>query len=160
MKKLEQKLLPVVAFGPDDAKQIIEYVETLDPSYWFHRLKINSIPTKGTNKANYWFMGDGQMPKALKEYLNELAPTIDGFKPAEICLNRYEVGNGMPEHIDQAFYRYNMVIPLSNHGDGLFVEDEWYVDRPGSGLIMPIKSPPHHVPDVKHRRYTLIYLYD
>lgn len=160
MKKLAQELLPVVAFSADIAKQIVDYLEVLPSGYWFHRLKINSIPTKGTTDADYWFMGDGQMPKDLKECLRTLAPMIDGYGPTEICLNRYEVGNGMPEHIDRAFYRYNMVIPLSDYGDGLFVEDQWYVDKPGSGLIMPIKSPPHHVPPVKHKRYTLIYLYD
>jgi hypothetical protein len=135
-------------------------VETLPITQWYHRLKINSKPTKGDPTADYWFMGDRQMPKELRDHLLALAPTIDGAKPEEICLNRYEVGNGMPEHVDIAMYRYNMVIHLSDHGDGLLVGDVFYVDKPGQGVIMPFKSPPHEVPPVKHRRYTLIYLYE
>jgi hypothetical protein len=100
------------------------------------------------------------MPKDLRDHLFALAPTIDGEKPAEACINRYEIGNGMPEHVDIAMYRHNMVIPLSNNGDGLLVSGKFYVDVPGSGLIMPFKSPPHEVPPVTHRRYTLIYLYE
>lgn len=160
MKKLAQEMLPVVAFGAEVAESLTEYLDQLPDIYWYHRLKINSIPTKGIVEADYWFLGDGQMPQELKEYLGELAPRIDGFEPTELIVNRYEPGNGMPEHIDKAMYRYNMVIPLSSHGDGLYVEDQFYVDVPGSGLIMPMKSPPHHVPPVKHKRYTLIYLYD
>lgn len=160
MKKLGQELLTVDAFGADIAEQLVAYLEELPTGYWYHRLKINSIPTKGTTEADYWFMSDGQMPKDLRTFLQSLAPTIDGFGPTEICLNRYEIGHGMPEHIDRAFYRYNMVIPLCDNGDGLFVDGKWYVDKPGSGLIMPLKSPPHEVPPVKHKRYTLIYLYD
>lgn len=129
-------------------------------SYWYHRNKINSRPTKGDPTADYYFMGDKQQPKELRDTLFGLAPTIDGMKPAEACLNRYEIGTGMPEHIDIAMYRHNMVIPLCDKGDGLLVEDKFYVDVPGQGLIMPFKSPPHEVPPVKHKRYTLIYLYE
>jgi hypothetical protein len=153
-------MLPVVAFSGQSAAELVQYVDTLPITQWFHRLKINSKPTKGDPTADYWFMGDRQMPKELYAHLLALAPTIDGAKPEEICLNRYEVGNGMPEHVDIAMYRYNMVIPLSDHGDGLLVEGVFHADKPGQGVIMPFKSPPHEVPPVKHRRYTLIYLYE
>lgn len=160
MKRLAQDLLPVVAFSAPVANEVVEYVEELPDTRWFHRLKINSKPTKGDPTADYWFLGDRQMPKDLRDHLFALAPTIDGEKPAEACINRYEIGNGMPEHVDIAMYRHNMVIPLSNNGDGLLVSGKFYVDVPGSGLIMPFKSPPHEVPPVTHRRYTLIYLYE
>lgn len=160
MSGLAQETLPVDVFSSPVAEALIEGIEQLDIKWWFHRLKINSIPTKGDRKADYYFMGDRQMPKDLRATLEHLAPIIDKWKPAEICLNRYEVGNGMPEHIDLAKYRHNMVIPLSNHGDGLQIGETFYVDNPGKGLILPFKSPPHEVPPVKHRRYTLIYLYE
>lgn len=160
MKRLAQELLPVEAFSAQTSKNLIDYMEELPIERWFHRLKINSKPTKGDPTADYWFMGDRQMPKELRDHLFDLAPTIDGEKPTEACVNRYEVGNGMPEHIDIAMYRYNMVIALSDHGDGLLIEGEFHVDEPGKGVIMPFKSPPHEVPPVTHRRYTLIYLYE
>lgn len=160
MNGLAQDLLPVDAFSGQIAKLIVEYLETLPDPYWFHRDKINSKPTAGTNKADYYFMGNRQMPAEFRDVLMALAPTIDKYKPKEICLNRYEIGTGMPEHVDIAMYRHNMVLPLCDLGDGLLVGDKFYKDNPGSGLIMPFKSPPHQVPPVKHKRYTLIYLYE
>lgn len=160
MKQLAQEVLPVDAFSARKAAELVEYLEELPQARWFHRLKINSRPTKGDPTADYWFLGDRQMPKELSEHLFELAPRIDGQPPAEACINRYEVGFGMPEHIDIAMYRHNMVIALSNHGDGLNIEGIFHQDRPGKGWILPFKSPPHDVPPVGHRRYTLIYLYE
>lgn len=160
MKYLAQDVLPVDAFSPEIAKQLVEYVKALPEIYWYHRTMINSIPTQGTKEADYWFLGDGQMSSELRECLRTLAPTIDGFKPKELIINRYEVGTGMPEHIDKAFYMHNMVIALSDNNDGLTINGEFIVDQPGKGWIMPIKSPPHAVPPVKHQRFTLIYLYD
>lgn len=160
MNGLAQELLTVDSFSAQTAANVIEYCDGLPDARWFHRLKINSIPTKGDPKADYWFMGDRQMPAELRKFLEYLAPTIDGDKPAEICINRYEIGNGMPEHVDIAMYRYNMVIALSDHGDGLLINGEFYVDKPGKGVILPFKSPPHEVPPVKHKRYVLIYLYE
>lgn len=148
------------AFSAQIAATLVEAIDQLPIDYWFHRDKINSIPTAGTTVADYYFMGDRQMPKDLRETLFDLAPLIDGCKPKEACLNRYEIGTGMPEHIDKAMYRYNMVLPLCDLGDGLRIGPDFYVDNPGKGLIMPFKSPPHEVPAVKHRRYTLIYLYE
>lgn len=160
MSGLVQDLLPVDAFSAQVSEILIEHIDQLPMGYWFHRKKINSIPTKGISAADYFFMGNNQMPKVLSDILFQLAPTIDGQKPLEACLNRYEIGNGMPEHVDKAMYRHNMVIPLCDHGDGLLVNGEFYVDNPGKGLIMPFVSPPHEVPPVTKRRYTLIYLYE
>ena len=160
MRKLAQDLLPVEAFSAEIAEGIVGYLDDLKPGYWYHRDKINSRPTKGDPTASYFFLGDRQQPKELRDYLFDLAPTIDGAKPDEACINRYEVGYGMPEHIDQALYRFNMVIALCDHGDGLVVDGKLYVDSPGKGLILPCVSPPHEVPPVQHKRYTLIYLYE
>lgn len=160
MKHLAQEKLAVDVCSAEFAEQLIAYLKTLPELYWYHRKKINSIPTKGTTDANYYFLGDGQMPVELKECLRTLAPTIDGFKPVEMIINRYGVGYGMPEHIDKAFYSYNMVIALSNNGDGLNIEGVFHKDDPGKGVIFPLKSPPHEVPPVQHERFTLIYLYD
>lgn len=150
----------MVAFSKQISSSLVEYLEQVPDGYWVNRKKINSIPTKGDPTADYFFMGDGQQPKELRNALFALAPTIDGFKPHEACINRYEIGTGMPEHIDIAMYRYNMVIALSDNGDGLLIEGKFYVDKPGEGVILPFKSPPHEVPAVKHKRYVLIYLYE
>ncbi|WDS62253.1 hypothetical protein [Pseudomonas phage D6] len=100
------------------------------------------------------------MPKALREVLWALAPDIERCPLGEVCVNRYEPGTGMPEHIDRAYYRHNMVIALNDDGDGIEISGVFHQDRPGEGVVFPIKSEPHGVPPVSKRRYVLIYLYN
>lgn len=100
------------------------------------------------------------MPEALRNVLWTIAPVIEGCPLGEVCVNRYEPGNGMPEHIDRAYYRHNMVIALNNDGDGIEISGLFYPDKPGEGVVFPIRSEPHGVPPVSKRRYVLIYLYN
>lgn len=150
----------MVAFSTDIAKALVDVLEELPESHWYHRLKINSIPTQGTTEADYWFLGDRQMPKELRELVWSLAPTIERVPLGEVCINRYEPGNGMPEHIDRALYRHNMVIALNQDGDGIEISGVFYPDEAGKGVVFPIKSEPHRVPPVGTRRYVIIFLYD
>uniref|UniRef100_A0AB39CCV6 DNA endonuclease n=1 Tax=Pseudomonas phage RVTF4 TaxID=3236931 RepID=A0AB39CCV6_9VIRU len=149
----------MVAFSTDIAKVIRDVLEEIPDGYWVNRKKINSIPTEGITDADYWFLGDRQMPKELRELLWGLAPTIERVPLGEVCVNRYEPGNGMPEHIDRAYYRHNMVIALNDDGDGIEINGVFYPDSPGKGVIFPIKSEPHKVPPVATRRYVIIFLY-
>lgn len=149
----------VVAFSADIAKALRDVLEELPNEYWFHRDHINSIPTQGTTEADYWFLGERQMPKELKALLCSLAPKIERVPLGEVCVNRYEPGTGMPEHVDRAYYRHNMVIALNDDGDGIEINGEFFADIPGSGVVFPIKSEPHRVPPVSTRRYVVIFLY-
>lgn len=99
------------------------------------------------------------MPKALREYLFAIAPVIEGCFLEEAVVNRYRIGDYMPEHIDLAQYQYNFVIALCGKGDGVEVEGVFVEDDPGYATIFSRKSEPHEVPVVKHLRYILIYLY-
>lgn len=160
MKQLAQELLRVDVFSPEVCKSIVEYVETLPETRWYFRGKINSLPTTQGVKASYWFLGDKQQPKELSDYLFKIAPRIDGQAPVEACINRYHVGDYMPEHIDIALFRHNMVVQLTDTGDGLLLGDEFVKDVPGKATIFPANSGPHSVPPVKALRYILIYLYE
>lgn len=99
------------------------------------------------------------MPAELRKTLFSLAPNLPRTFVEEVCVNRYEVGFGMPEHIDLAQYQYNMVVALCDNGDGVNIEGVFHVDEPGKGIIFPRKSAPHDVPPVKHQRYVIIFLY-
>lgn len=138
---------------------MVELVELLPETYWFHRSRINSLPTKGDPTSSYGFLGHNQMPKGLRDYLFSIAPEIPGAVLGEAIVNRYDVGDYMPEHVDLAFYDYNMVIALTDAGDGVEVQGEFYKDEPGRALVFSRKSEPHEVPPVKTKRYVLIYLY-
>lgn len=100
------------------------------------------------------------MDPAFKKFLVNLAPKIHLTWLGEVVINKYEPGEGMPEHIDQAIYRYNMVVALNDHGDGLLINGKFHQDNPGHGIIFPMRSDPHEVPPVKTRRYVLIFLYE
>lgn len=147
------------AFSTDIAEAIKAVLEEISEDRWFNRKKINSMPTQGTTDADYWFMGDGQMPKDLREILWKLAPKIERVPLGEVCVNRYEPGNGMPEHIDRAQYRHNMVVALNDDGDGIEISGVFQADVPGKGVVFPIRSEPHRVPPVSKRRFVVIFLY-
>ncbi len=150
---------PVDVFSPQMAEAIVSALEELPGGYWYNRLKINSIPTAGTTEANYYFLGHNQMPSKLRKALWELAPVLPKAILDEVCVNRYDIGHGMPEHIDLAQYQYNMVVALCDDGDGVTIQGQFHVDNPGQGIIFPRKSSPHAVPPVKHKRYVIIFLY-
>jgi hypothetical protein len=149
-----------VAFGKDECAYLLELLAGFHPARWFHRKKINSIPTGTDPTSDYYFCGDRQQDKVFSEYLKSLAPVIEGGRLAEWCINRYEVGGYMPEHVDIAQYRFNVVVALCDNGDGITVEGTFIQDVPGQALVFPARSAPHAVPPVKHRRYVAIYLYE
>ena len=133
----------------------------MEPARWFLRKQINSRPTKHTRDCHYYFCGDRQQPEALREKLFALAPQIDEAKVVEACINRYDVGGWMPEHIDSTIdYRYNMVIALCEQGDGIEIEGVFYPDVAGRAVVFPRRSAPHAVPPVRSQRYCIIYLYE
>lgn len=160
MKSSDRVLLGVELFSKGLCDDLIEYINVLPKARWTHRTQLRSIPTAGTDVCDYWFLGDAQQPKEFNEFLISIAPIVDGFKPKETIVNRYEPGGGMSEHIDMAPYRTNMLVMLSNNDDGVEVDKEFYKDDPGKAVIFPFKSPPHRVPPVKQQRFVLIYLYE
>jgi hypothetical protein len=160
MKPTDREPQRVVVFSKEECEYLIQELNDFHPARWFHRPKINSIPTSGTDAAEYYFCGDKQQPRDFNAYLRSIAPEIEGATLGEAVINKYPVGGFMSEHIDIAQYRYNMPIPLQSLGDGLFLGDTFIEDDAGVGTIFPAKSPPHEVPVVKHLRYLVIYLYD
>lgn len=153
-------LLLADVFSKDVCEALVAHIETFEPERWYLRKAIHSKPTQGTRVAHYYFCGDRQQPREFRERLFALAPHIDGARLCEAVINRYEVGDYMPEHIDHALYRYNLVINLSECGDGVTINGEFLADQLGRALVFPARSAPHAVPPVTHRRYVVIYLYE
>lgn len=160
VKSSKESMLAIETFTPEICDEIVRLANDIPDGYWVNRLKINSKPTKGISECNYWFLGDLQQPKPFREFLYKLAPLVNGAKPSELILNRYELGEGMPEHIDFGPYRANWVVSLCEDGDGIEIEGKFYTDRKGFSNVFPMRSPPHEVPKVKTKRFVLIYLYE
>lgn len=160
MNSMAREKTLVDAFSPDECHYLLQELRAFDRARWFHRTKINSRPTQGSTEADYYFCGDRQQPKEFNEYLHSLAPKIEGAWLAEACVNWYPVGSHMPEHVDIARYRYNMVVALNDEGDGVECSGIFVPDVPGRGIIFPARSEPHRVPPVKHERFVIIYLYE
>lgn len=163
MNALGQETYLMELFSKEFCIDLIRELDQVEEARWFHRAKINSIPTKGSNLADYYFLGNHQMSKEMSERLFEAAPLINGLKPTEVCINKYLPGGYMSEHIDSSMmplYMHNLVLQLSDCGDGIEIEGEFYRDNPGHAIIMPAVSKPHGVPPVKHKRYVMICLYE
>lgn len=131
----------------------------MEQARWYLRERINSLPTQGDRTSRYYFCGNRQQPQALNEYLRAIAPVIEGARLEEACINRYDVGDYMPEHVDSQPYRYNMVVHLCESGDGIEIEGQFHEDRAGRGVIFAARSVPHAVPPVRQQRYCIVYLY-
>lgn len=159
-KPTAQELLIAPVFSEAVCDELIAWIKTFELPRWFYRGEINSRPTQGTKEAHYWFCGDRQQPKDFNQYLRSLAPEIPGVTLAEACINWYQVGSYMPEHIDVCHYMVNMVVNLNDAGDGVEVAGVFHPDVKGRGVVFPAFSPPHRVPPVKNERYVIIYLYE
>ena len=160
MKSSDHVQFQAGLYSKELTEGLIEYVKSLPKARWVHRDRINSIPTAGTSASDYWFLGDRQQPVELNEFLIAIAPVINGVKPSESIINHYDVGGGMPEHIDLGPYRVNMVVMLSDNSDGVEIDKVFHKDVPGTAVLFPLRSPPHRVPAVKHERFIIIYLYE
>lgn len=159
-KLLAEGQLREVVFSKHECEELLGKIQQIESARWFRRLKINSIPTQGTTVADYYFLGDKQQPKEFNVYLRALAPKLEGVVLQEACINRYDVGQYMPEHRDITQHRFNMVIALNEDGDGITILDDFFPDVQGMATIFPYASKPHSVPPVKHQRYIVIYLYE
>lgn len=148
-----------VAFSKDVAAHIVTALGSVEQARWFKRNKINSIPTQGDPTASYWFLGDRQQTPEFNKLLRSVAPVIPGLKLEEAIINRYLPGDYMPEHIDRSVYFVNVVVALTETGDGLTREGVLLVDEPGVAHLFAAQSVPHGVAPVSKLRYTLIYLY-
>lgn len=148
-----------VAFSKEVALSIVTALGGIEDARWFKRSKINSMPTSGDPTSSYWFLGDRQQPTEFNRLLRSVAPVIPGVKLEEAIINRYLPGDYMPEHVDRSVYFVNVVVALTDTGDGLTREGVFLVDEPGVAHLFAAKSVPHAVPPVSHLRYTLIYLY-
>ncbi len=140
--------------------EVVRYVKTLKEQYFRMRTMLHSIPTDGTKECLYGFLGDVQQPREFNRFLKAIAPTIDGIKPTEHIINRYDPGMYLPGHIDSDIYRANMVVNLVEEGDGIEIEGVFYEDVKGHCKMFPTNSAPHSVPPVKKQRYIIIYLYE
>ncbi len=149
-----------VLYSKEFCDSIVKDIEQFHPVRWLNRKKINSIPTKGDPTCDYLFAGHGSFPQEFKEALFKVAPVIEGYQCLEICINRYDPGMYMPEHVDVDYYKYNMVVNLTEMGDGIEVKGNFIEDVAGMATIFPRRSCPHAVPVVKHQRYILIFLYE
>lgn len=148
------------AFSEAECEELLCRLAGFHPARWFHRPKVNSLPTGGDPTSDYFFCGNRQQDREFSEYLKSLAPVIEGATLSEWCVNRYDVGGYMPEHFDHDRHRYNMTIPLCGSGDGVTIDGVFREDVPGQGIVFRGVGLPHEVKPVKHQRYVIIYLYE
>lgn len=145
---------------PELCNELYGEFEAMHSARWLHRSKLQV--GRGMSDLNCDY--DVALNKTLgaEHYarLLALAPEFPGCRVAEIVVNRYIPGQGMPDHRDRSIYKHNLTIPVQACGDGIVLEDTFYPDVIGRGVVFHGIGPVHRVPPVKHKRYVLIYLYE
>lgn len=159
MKYMGEEVSRVVVFSKEQCRDLLEDIENIHPLRWARRTKINSLPTQGDPTSDYFFLGDRQQEKEFNKKLRAMAPVYPGLELSQACINRYDPGQYMPEHIDWSTNRVNMVVALNEDGDGVEIKGVFSPDVQGEAVVFYDKSPPHRVPPVKNQRYVVIYLY-
>lgn len=149
-------------FDKNTANIILQLIKKLESARYIKR---NILPVgRGIDgsSCNYNFCGEMSMPKDLRKYLREIAPTYKDALLGEVAINKYDVGDFIGKHKDRDLYRYNLTIALQELGDGLYVDDyeSFIEDIAGQGVLFEGVGPAHSVPKVKYERYCLIYLYE
>jgi hypothetical protein len=144
------------------ATSLFDLATQIEEPRWISRKNLSYGRGIEGADCNYDFCGHAQMSKENKDLLKSLAPKFDGFKLAEVAINRYRVGGYLGKHKDRHYYRRNLVIALQELKDGLYIDDnnEFIEDIAGQGVLFEGVGPAHSVPPVKNLRYTLIYLYE
>lgn len=158
-----QELTTSIELSKEDVVEINNRIKDLDELRWIRRTDLGrGRGVVDSADCAYDFIGDKQMPKDLKDYLESLAPKAGIFGLKEICINRYRVGDYIGPHKDKDLYIKNVVISLQENGDGLLVDEtqEFIEDIEGQAVWFTGVGPTHSVPPVKHNRHVLIYLYE
>lgn len=141
-------------------EQLYKEFEQLHSARWLHRAKLQVGRGMSDLNCDYDCALNKTLGAEFYQRLLEIAPEFPGTRVAEIIVNRYMPGQGMPDHRDRSTYKHNLTIPVQARGDGIVLEDVFYPDEIGRGVVFHGIGPVHRVPPVKHKRYVLIYLYE
>lgn len=158
-----QELTTSIELETDIVDEINNRIQDLEELRWVRRTNLGrGRGIVDSADCAYDFLGDKQMPKELKDFLESVAPKAGIFGLKEICINRYRKGDYIGPHKDKDLYIKNIVISLQDSSDGLYVNDtdEFIKDKKGQAVWFTGVGPTHSVPPVKEERHVLIYLYE
>lgn len=143
----------------DECQWLTSELDGLGDDYWQLRTEMHRRRAIASVECNYRVCGNERLPPHIYQFLIDRSPcpteTI-----GEVVVNKYAIGDWIPEHRDRHPYRQFVVVPLQSKGDGLFVEDKWFEDTAGMGLLFEGISHRHSVPPLKHARYVVVYIYE
>lgn len=160
------EVIDIPAFTPEFCQELVKAFDEFDAKRFTDRSKGTTLfRTVDRVPAKYRSMVNLDIPKHLREKLIAAAPKHGDYLE-EVIVNRYEVGDFLPKHIDSHIYPRFCVVPLCENGDGFSAyfdgkdgEETFYQDRIGKGLLVNGNKLVHEVKPVKHKRYIVLYLY-
>jgi hypothetical protein len=149
-------------FSVDKVSAVLDLIGNIEDERWITRTELSAGRGINGAKCHYDFCGHSQMDLKTRNSLKKTAPSFENFSLAEVCVNRYKVGDFIGEHRDRHIYRRNLVISLQQLGDGLLINESntFIEDKLGQCVMFEGIGPSHSVPTVKNNRYSLIYLYE
>jgi len=146
---------------PQQCKYALQIIKDLHPARFVKRNKMEYYRASGKNlECSYSVALNKTLGKEALQKLTEIAPKFENSKLAEVVVNKYDIGDYLPDHKDKTAYTYNVLINLQDSEDGIKIEDTHYPDEEGRAIIFKDIGLTHSVPPVKNLRYTLIYLYE
>lgn len=164
MKQLDQDLSIYLNqyFTVSFVDELLNRIENIPESCYVD--KSHTIPIRsGGLTGSYKSALNKTIPKDIYQTLKNSAPKIENHWLEEIVINKYNIGDSIPPHYDKHLYRKFVLIFLSENKDGLTIhhnDKEIFIeDKKGMGLEFTGIDVLHEVKPVKHKRYTLIYLY-
>lgn len=145
-------------FSTELVDHIVNDIEEI-PSSCFVDKSSTIHARSGGLSGSYKSCINKSIPKPLLNKLMSNAPDIGDYWLEEVIINKYSIGDSIPPHKDKHHYRKFILISLSESQDGLIVEDIFYEDKKGFGIEFTGTDDLHEVKPVKHKRYSLLYLY-
>lgn len=149
------------------AKLLVEVLK-LPSTHWIQRQEyFQNLGTEDPDRdvGHYCSAMDMDLPVAIKDIAEEISKGMSKCELAEILINRYLEGDGIPVHQDSQGYLDIVVAPLTdNPGQGfshIYKDKEiFYEDRLGTAIKMLNLKAKHRVNKiVGDTRYSLVMLF-
>ena len=146
-------------FTPEECSWLFGECEQLEDARWVKRTTMHGHRTLGSYDCEYYSCLNRAIPDNIRQFLKDKSP-FDGGELKELVINKYYPGNWIPLHRDTHQYRFFVLVPIQTGGDGVVVEDIFFEDQQGMGLLFDGTGHKHEVLEVRRKRYTVLFLYE
>ncbi len=159
--------IEVLEVPVDKVNELLKEVLNLPDTHWVQRREyFQNLGVKDPSDVGHYCSAmDMDLPQKIKDLAEEISIGMSKCELAEVLVNRYLEGDGIPLHQDSQGYLDIIVIPLTdNPGQGFSHiykgKEIFYEDRLGTAIKMVKLKAYHRVNKiVGDTRYSLVMLF-